>query len=68
MPGFIWENFDILIYSILAAIISIIVIRSYAKKLQEEKGQQLPVFLISLGLLIVLLTKKNGQIRFKPKL
>ena len=54
MPGFIWENFNILIYSIFAAIISIILIRLYAKKLQEERGQQLPVFLISLGLLIIL--------------
>ena len=54
MPGFIWENFNILVYSIFAAIISIILIRLYAKKLQEEKGQQLPVFLISLGLLIIL--------------
>ena len=54
MPGFIWENFNILVYSIFAAIISIILIRLYAKKLQEERGQQLPVFLISLGLLIIL--------------
>ena len=54
MPGFIWENFNILVYSIFVAIISIILIRLYAKKLQEEKGQQLPVFLISLGLLIIL--------------
>ncbi len=54
MPGFIWENFNILVYSILAAVISIILIRLYAKKLREEKGQQLPIFLISLALLIVL--------------
>ena len=54
IPRLIWENFDILIYSILAAIISIIFIRNYARKLQEEKGQQLPVLLISVGLLLIL--------------
>ena len=53
IPRLIWENFDILIYSILAAIISIIFIRNYARKLQEEKGQQLPVLLISVGLLLI---------------
>jgi len=53
IPRLIWENFDILLYSILAAIISIVVIKNYAKKLQEEKGQQVPVFLISVGLLIL---------------
>ena len=53
IPRLIWENFDILLYSILAAIISIVVIKSYAKKLQEEKGQQLPVFLISVALLAI---------------
>ncbi len=53
IPRLIWENFDILIYSILAAIISIIFIKKYAKKLQEEKGQQIPVFLISIVLLLI---------------
>tara|TARA_Y100001970_G_scaffold78668_1_gene100175 strand:- start:1158 stop:2213 length:1056 start_codon:yes stop_codon:yes gene_type:complete len=53
IPGLIWNNLDIFLYSILAAIISILVIRSYAKKLQEEKGQQIPVFLISSLLLII---------------
>ena len=53
IPRLIWENFDILIYSILAAIISIVFIKNYAKKLQEEKGQQLPVFLISIALLLI---------------
>ena len=53
IPRLLWENFDIFIYSILAAIISIIFIRNYARKLQEEKGQQLPVLLISVGLLLI---------------
>ncbi len=54
MPRFIWDNLDVLFYSIIAVIISIIVIRNYAKKLQENQGKQLPVFSISIALLIVL--------------
>ena len=54
MPRFIWENLDVLFYSIIAVIISIIIIRNYAKKLQENQGKQLPVFSISIGLFIVL--------------
>jgi general L-amino acid transport system permease protein len=54
MPRFIWENLDVLFYSIVAVIISIIVIRNYAKKLQENQGKQIPVFSISIGLFIVL--------------
>ena len=54
VPRFIWENLDIFFYSLIAAIISILVIRNYAKKLQENEGKQLPVFFLSLGLLIIL--------------
>ena len=36
----------------LAAIISIIVIRSYSKRLRETKGKQIPVLYISLGLIV----------------
>ncbi|MDC0248309.1 ABC transporter permease subunit [Pelagibacteraceae bacterium] len=54
VPRFVWENLDIFFYSVLAAIISIVVIRNYARKLQENQGRQLPVFSISLGLLIIL--------------
>ncbi len=54
IPGLIWTNLDIFLYSILAAIISILVIRSYAKRVQEEKGQQFPVFYISLFLIVIL--------------
>ena len=63
----IWENFDIFFYSILAAIISIVVIKSYAKKLQEEKGQQLPVFFISVALLIIFpaLTFVTGMVQLE---
>ena len=67
MPRLIWENFDILLYAILAAIISIVVIKNYAKKLQEEKGQQLPVFLISVGLLVLFpaLTFITGMVQLE---
>ncbi len=53
-PSFVWENLNIFFYSIIAAIISILVIRNYATKLQENQGKQLPVFSISIGLLIIL--------------
>jgi len=54
VPRFIWENLDIFFYSVIAAIISIVVIKNYAKKLQENQGKQLPVFYISVGLIIIL--------------
>jgi len=70
LPRLIWENFDILLYSILAAIISIVVIKNYAKKLQEEKGQQLPVFLISVSLLVIFpaLTFITGMVQLEVAL
>ena len=52
VPAFIWNNLDIFIYSIIAAIISIIYVRFYSKKKRESEGKQIPVFLISIGLLI----------------
>ena len=54
VPRFVWENLDIFFYSIIAAIISIVVIKNYARKLQENQGKQLPVFSISIGLFIIL--------------
>ena len=54
VPRFVWENLDIFFYSILAAFISIIVIKNYARKLQENEGKQLPVLYISFGLFIIL--------------
>ena len=54
VPRFVWENLDIFFYSLIAAIISIVVIRNYARKLQESEGKQLPVFSISAGLLTIL--------------
>ena len=54
IPSFVWNNLHIFLYTLLAAIISIIIIKFYAKKLQEERGKQLPVFYISIILLLIL--------------
>ena len=50
-----YSDFNIFFYSsIVASIIAIIVIRIQAKKLQETQGKQIPVFLISIGLIFIL--------------
>ena len=54
MPAFIWNNLNIFLYSILAAIIAVIFIRYYANKLRDNEGKQIPVFYISLIILIIL--------------
>ena len=54
VPAFVWNNLDIFIYSIIAAIISIIFIRIYARKKQENEGIQTPVLSISIGLILIL--------------
>ena len=54
VPAFVWENLNIFFYTLIAALISIIVIRIYAKKIQESQGKQIPVLLISIGLLLFL--------------
>tara|TARA_B100000686_G_scaffold40204_1_gene41575 strand:+ start:378 stop:1529 length:1152 start_codon:yes stop_codon:yes gene_type:complete len=54
IPAFIWTNLNIFIYSIIAAIISIIFVRIYARKKQETEGKQTPVLYISIGLLLIL--------------
>jgi len=54
VPAFVWDNLNIFLYSIIAVIISIFFVRNYARKLQENQGKQLPVFLISLSILIIL--------------
>ena len=54
IPSMIWENLNVFLSCLIAAIVSIIFIRIYARKLQEREGKQLPVFYISIGLLIVL--------------
>ena len=54
MPAFIWNNLNIFIYSLMAALIAIIFVRYYAIKLRDTEGKQLPVFYISIFLLIFL--------------
>ncbi len=54
VPAFVWNNLDIFIYSVIAAIITIVFVRLYAKKKQENQGIQIPVLSISIGLLIIL--------------
>ena len=54
VPAFIWNNLDIFVYSIIAAIISITFVRIYARKKQENEGKQIPVLNISIGLLLIL--------------
>ncbi len=54
IPAMLWENLNIFLYSIVLAIIGIIIVRTYARKLQENEGKQLPVFYISLGLIVIL--------------
>ena len=54
VPAFIWNNLDIFLYSIVASIISIVVIKIYAKNLREKQGKQIPVFTTSLVLIIIL--------------
>ena len=54
MPAFLWNNLNVFVYSVIAAIISIIIIRYYAVKLRDTEGKQLPVFYISVIILLVL--------------
>ncbi|MDA9723594.1 ABC transporter permease subunit [Candidatus Pelagibacter sp.] len=54
IPAMVWENLNVFLYCVLAAIISIIVLRNYANNLRDTKGKQIPVLLYSIALLIVL--------------
>ena len=53
IPAFIWNNLDVFLYSIIAAIITIFFVKNYAKKKQENDGTQTPVLLISIALLVL---------------
>ena len=53
IPAFIWNNLDVFLYSIIAAIITIFFVKNYAKKKQEKDGAQTPVLYISIALLII---------------
>ncbi len=54
IPSMIWENLNVFMSCLIAAIVAIVFIRIYAKKVQENEGKQLPVFYISLALITVL--------------
>ena len=54
IPSMIWENLNIFLSCLIGAIVAIIFIRIYAKKIQEKEGKQLPVFYISIALITIL--------------
>ena len=54
IPSMIWENLNVFMSCLIAAIVAIVFIRIYAKKVQENEGKQLPVLYISLALITVL--------------
>ena len=51
VPRFIWTNFSLFFYSIIAAVILIFFLSKYAKKQRDDFGKQIPIFYISLGIL-----------------
>ena len=53
VPKFVWTNFSIFFYSIVASIVAIIFVFNYAKKQQESTGQQIPKFFISFGIFVI---------------
>ena len=54
IPSMIWENLNVFMSCLIAAIVAIIFIRVYARKIQEREGKQLPVLYISLALITIL--------------
>ena len=54
VPKFIWTNFSIFMYSILASIIAIIFVSKYAKKQREDFGKHIPSFYLGTGLLLAI--------------
>ena len=54
VPKFVWTNFDIFLYSIIASFIAIYFISQYAKKQREEFGKILPTTTLSIAALIII--------------
>ena len=54
VPRFVWTNFSLFAYSLIAAIVLIILVSKYARKQRDEFGKQIPVLYISLGILFCL--------------
>ena len=51
VPRFIWTNFSLFFYSIIAAVILIFFLSKYARKQRDDFGKQIPTSYISLGIL-----------------
>ena len=51
VPRFIWTNFSLFFYSIIAAVILIFFLSKYAQKQRDDFGTQIPTFYISFGIL-----------------
>ena len=54
IPKFVWTNFSTFFYTIVAAIVAIVFVFKYARKQQEQTGKQIPSFIISIGIIIIL--------------
>ena len=50
-PSLTWTNLNFFIYALIFSFISIIILKIYSKKVQENKGKQIPIFYISLLIL-----------------
>jgi len=54
VPKFVWTNFSVFLFSIVASLVAIFFVFKYARIQQEKSGRRIPAFFISLGILIVL--------------
>ena len=65
-PSLTWTNLSFFIYALIFSFISIIILKIYSKKVQENKGKQIPVFYISLLILTFIpgLTFLFGDVEF----
>ena len=54
VPKFVWTNFDVFLYSIIASFVAIYFISQYAKKQREEFGKILPTTTLSIVTLIII--------------
>ena len=54
VPGLIWSNLDIFVYSIVFAFLLIFIIRKYSIKIREKQGKQIPLLNISIALIVII--------------
>ena len=52
VPRLIWTNFSLFFYSIITSVILIFFLSKYARKQRDEFGKQIPIFYMSLGILL----------------